>query len=163
MMYQWCFLVNIIKWASCTCTSPREKNKPINNLTLYINRQIYFDFVKTVLVCECVVTQRKKVGWTLPTSSFFNVVLLRNWITQVYPQQALCMSNPISHPPEREAIIPYPKVDTVVTLSHKMQHKIPSVFNLVTKQSVLLSYNSICCPVLTVAPVGWLAFGKMKD
>jgi len=30
----------------------------------------------------------------------FYVVKVNNWITQVYPLQALCMSNPISHPPE---------------------------------------------------------------
>lgn len=45
-----------------------------------------------------------------PSKALLNVVWRGNWITQVYPLQALCMSNPISHPPERRAIIPHQRV-----------------------------------------------------
>lgn len=78
-----------------------------------------------------------------------------NWITQVYPQQALCMSNPISHPPEGKPLF----LTRAWYCSHpctEMQHKVlPKSYQLLTLLPANLYYCAIIPYFALSSPWHW--------
>lgn len=91
---------------SVTLVSLNIKIKTLKGwFSLYKTLTLFFIYILILIILilnllDYFLSGHQSCQCSTPLLFSCNVVEVNNWITQVYPQHALCMSNPISHPPE---------------------------------------------------------------